>query len=64
MTRVDFITSPSLVELNLTSNGIKQLKLQSNIFPSLERLALSNNRIADVESVVHDRLKHLIMSTC
>ena len=64
VTRVDFINSPSLVELNLASNGIKRMRLQSTTFPNLARLTLSNNRIVEVEAVNHRNLKHLIMSSC
>ena len=48
VTRVDFINSPSLTELNLASNGINRLRLQTSTFPSLGRLTLSNNRITEI----------------
>lgn len=45
ITRVDFINSPSVAEINLANNGIKKLRVQSTMFPSLERLILSKNRV-------------------
>jgi Leucine-rich repeat (LRR) protein len=62
MTKIDFIASPSLVELNLANNGIKRLRLSTSIFPHLTRLNLSNNRISDIENIQHKHLKNLILS--
>jgi Leucine-rich repeat (LRR) protein len=62
LTRIDFIASPSLVELNLASNGIKRLRLSTSIFPHLTRLNLSKNRISDIQNLQHQNLKHLVLS--